>query len=118
VSEPTLLAHRYGITVDRAAMMRRAAWTCLQGGRRGKAAGYYLRAVARGDIRSLGRAAVAMTHPAVGTREVYRLVEWTYQARDWARGAESWLAPLRESRRPRHDPSGQAGSDQSSGRGL
>ena len=117
VSEPTLLAHRYGITVDRAAMMRRAAWTCLQDGRRGKAAGYYLRAVARGDIRSLGRAAVAMTHPAVGTREVYRLVEWTDQARDWARGAESWLAPLRQPQRQGGASPGRGGSAQSSGRG-
>jgi hypothetical protein len=90
-----LLANRYGITVDLAAMMRRAAWTCLQDGSRVKAAGYYLRAVARGDIRSLGRAAVAMTHPAVGTREVYRLVPWPAEAREWAAGAESWLAPLR-----------------------
>jgi hypothetical protein len=117
VSEPTLLAHRYGITVDRSAMMRRAAWTCLQDGRRGKAAGYYLRAVARGDVRSLGRAAVAMTHPAVGTREVYRLVEWTDQARDWARGAESWLAPLRQPQRQGGASPGRGGSAQSSGRG-
>jgi glycosyltransferase involved in cell wall biosynthesis len=95
VSEPRLLADRYGIAVDLAAMMRRAAWTCLRDGRRRKAVGYYLRAVARGDLRSLGRAAVAMTHPAVGTGEVYRLIRWPAEAREWAAGAESWLAPLR-----------------------
>jgi glycosyltransferase involved in cell wall biosynthesis len=118
VSEPTVLARRYGISVDRPAMLRRAAWTCLQDGRRVKAAGYYLRAAVRGDIRSLGRAAVAMTHPAVGTPAVYRLVAWTAEAREWAACAESWLAPLRESHRPGHAPSGRAGGDQSSGRGL
>jgi hypothetical protein len=37
-----------------------------------------------------------MTHPAVGTGEVYRLIDWTVEARTWAAGAESWLAPLRE----------------------
>jgi glycosyltransferase involved in cell wall biosynthesis len=57
VSEPRLLAHRYGISVDLTGMMRRAAWSCLQDGRRLKAAGYYLRAVVHGDMRSLGRAA-------------------------------------------------------------
>ena len=96
VSEPAVLAHRYGIAVDLPAMMRRAAWTCVQDGRRVRAAGYYLRAVARGDIRSLGRAAVAMAHPAVGTADVFRLIEWTDEAREWARQAESWLAPLRQ----------------------
>ena len=117
VSEPTVLAHRYGITVDLPAMMRRAAWACLQDGRRLKAAGYYLRAVARGDLRSLGRAAVAMTHPAVGTREVYRLVAWTAEAREWAAAAESWLAPLRQPERPGRASSSRD-SAQSSGRGL
>ena len=95
VAEPRLLAQRYGIPVDSAAMLRRAAWVCLQDGRRVRAAAYYLRAVARGDLRSLGRAAVALTHPAVGTSRVYRLLSWTPEARAWAAEAESWLAPLR-----------------------
>jgi glycosyltransferase involved in cell wall biosynthesis len=117
VREPTLLAHRYGITVDLPAMMRRAAWTCLQDGRRVKAAGYYLRAVARGDLRSLGRAAVAMTHPAVGSREVYRLVKWTDEAREWALRAESWLAPLRQPQRQEGAAPGRRGNAQSADRG-
>lgn len=117
VSEPTLLARRYGMTVDLPAMMRRAAWTCLQDGRRVKAASYYLRAVARGDLRSLGRAAVAMTHPAVGSREVYRLVKWTDEAREWALRAESWLAPLRQPQRQEGAAPGRRGNAQSSGRG-
>jgi len=118
VSEPRLLARRYGITVDLPGMMRRAAWACLQDGRRVKAASYYLRAVAHGDVRSLGRAAVAMTHPAAGTGEVYRLIGWTAEAREWAAGAESWLAPLREEGPPGRPPSGGRGSAQSPGRGL
>jgi glycosyltransferase involved in cell wall biosynthesis len=95
VEEPKLLAHRYGLTVDMPAMIRRGAWACLRDGRRVKAANYYLRAAALGDIRSLGRAVVALTHPAVGTVNVYRLIKWTVEARDWAAGADSWLAPLR-----------------------
>jgi GT2 family glycosyltransferase len=95
VQEPRLLARRYGMPVDSAAMLRRAGWVCLQDGRRLQAAGYYVRAVAHGDLRSLGRAAVAVTHPAVGTSEVYRLLSWTPEARAWAAAAESWLAPLR-----------------------
>jgi hypothetical protein len=113
VSEPRLLARRYGIGVDLPAMMRRAAWACLQDGRRLQAARYYLGAVAHGDLRSLGRAAVAMTHPAVGTSEVYRLIEWTAEAREWAAGAESWLAPLREPEPPGRPPSGRRGRAQS-----
>jgi hypothetical protein len=96
VREPRLLARRYGMPVDSAAMLRRAGWVCLQDGRRLRAAGYYLRAVTRGDVRSLGRAAVAVTHPVVGTSEIYRLLTWTPEARAWAAAAESWLAPLRE----------------------
>jgi glycosyltransferase involved in cell wall biosynthesis len=118
VTEPRLLAHRYGIAIDVPRMMRRAAWACLQDGRRLKAAGYYLRSVAHGDMRSLGRAAVAMTHPAVGTPEVYRLIGWTAEARQWAAGAESWLTPLRESKPPRHPSPGRPGRAQSPGRGL
>jgi glycosyltransferase involved in cell wall biosynthesis len=117
VSEPALLARRYGITIDRLAMMRRAAWTCLQDGRRMKAAGYYLRAVARGDIRSLGRAAIAMTHPAVGTSDVYRLVGWTDEAHEWALRAESWLEPLRQLHHQGSAVTGRRGKTQSSGRG-
>jgi glycosyltransferase involved in cell wall biosynthesis len=117
VSEPRLLADRYGLNVDVPRMLRRAAWACLQDGRRLKAAGYYLRAVAHGDVRSLGRAAVAMTYPAVGSGDVYRLLDWTAEARQWAADAESWLAPLRGSQPPGGHSSGQAGGVQSPGRG-
>jgi len=117
VREPKLLALRYGMTVDHPAMMRRAAWTCLQDGRRMKAAGYYLGAVVRGDVRSLGRVAVAMTHPAVGSTEVYRLIEWTPEARAWAAQAEQWLAPLRGAEPQEHPSPGGRGVAQPPGRG-
>jgi hypothetical protein len=103
VTEPALLARRYGIPVDTRAGLRRAAWTCLQDGRRTAAAGYYLRAAAGGDLRSLARAGAALVHPAVGRREVYRLLAWPAEARRWAAAAESWLAPLR-TRPPLDDP--------------
>jgi glycosyltransferase involved in cell wall biosynthesis len=97
VTEPALLARRYGIAVDEAAMLRRAAWICLQDGRRTAAAAYYLRAAGRGDLRSLARAGAALVHPAVGSGEVYRVLHWPPDARVWAADAESWLAPLRAS---------------------
>jgi len=109
VTEPALLARRHGIAVDHTAMLRRAAWTCLQDGRRMAAAAYYLRAAARGDPRSLARAGTALLHPAVGRGDVYRLLHWPADAREWAAAAESWLAPLRDRL--------QVGGAQSGGRG-
>ncbi len=113
VTEPALLARRHGIDVDSRAMLRRAAWTCLQDGRRGAAALYYLRAAARGDLRSVARAGAALVHPAVGRGEVYRLLDWPADARRWAAGAESWLAPLRD----RYGSGAPAPRAQSGGRG-
>jgi hypothetical protein len=113
VTEPALLARRHGIPVDARAMLRRAAWTCLQDGRRAAAAGYYLRAATCGDLRSVARAGVALVHPAVGRGEVYRLIDWPAEARRWAAAAESWLAPLR-ARQRLDDP---APGGQAAGRG-
>jgi hypothetical protein len=113
VTEPALLARRHGISVDFRAMLRRAAWTCLQDGRRTAAAGYYLRAAARGDVRSVARAGAALMHPAVGRGEVYGLIDWPAEARRWAAAAESWLAPLRAGQRL-DDP---APGGQAAGRG-
>jgi hypothetical protein len=88
VAEARSLAARYRIPVDMAAMHRRAAWAALRGGRRLLAIRHYGQAVARGDLRSVGRAAVAAVHPAVGTDGMFRFV-----ARDaaWIARAESWL---------------------------
>ena len=59
-----------------------------------------------------------MTHPAVGTPDVYRLIGWTAEARAWAAGAEPWLAPLRDQEPPgRVRPAGGAALSRP-GRGL
>lgn len=88
VNEARLLAIRYGIPVDEAAMQRRAAWTALRAGRRLLAARHYASAIAGGDLRSIGRAVVALVHPGVGNDGLFRLL-----ARDpaWIAEAERWL---------------------------
>jgi hypothetical protein len=88
VDEARRLAARSGIPVDMAAMHRRAAWAALRGGRRLLAVGHYGHAVARGDFRSLGRAAVALLHPAVGS---YRLFGLLNRDPHWIAKAERWL---------------------------
>jgi glycosyltransferase involved in cell wall biosynthesis len=92
VSEPQWLAERYGIAVDIAAMHRRAAWTALRGGRRGIALRHYAQAVARGDLRSIGRAAVTVLHPDLSNQ---RLFGWVASDPGWVADAERWLAVLR-----------------------
>ena len=89
VGEARRLAVRHHIPVDMAGMHRRAAWTALRGGRRGLALRHYASAIARGDVRSLGRAAVALVHPAVGSDRLFDLLD-----RDpgWVAEAEHWLA--------------------------
>jgi glycosyltransferase involved in cell wall biosynthesis len=93
--EPNLLAARYGIPVDRAAMHRRAAWTCLRAGHRGQAVRHYARAVAMGDVRSVARAAAALVHPAAGSDRVFRLIRGGRDER-WAEEAQDWLDELSE----------------------
>jgi glycosyltransferase involved in cell wall biosynthesis len=93
--EPDLLAARYGIPVDRAAMHRRAAWLCLRAGHRGSAVRHYARAVALGDLRSVARAAVALVHPAAGSDAVFRLARGGRDER-WAAEAQAWLDELSE----------------------
>ena len=69
-------------------MHRRAAWASLRGGRRLRAIGFYASAVASGDLRSIGRAAVALCHPSVGRNSMFRFL-----GRDvaWVARAEPWL---------------------------
>jgi glycosyltransferase involved in cell wall biosynthesis len=95
IREPDLLAARYGIPVDRAAMHRRAAWTCLRAGHRGQAVRHYARAVAMGDVRSVARAAAALVHPAAGSDRVFRLLRGGRDER-WAEEARAWLDELSE----------------------
>jgi len=88
VNEARRLAVRYRIPVDETAMQRRAAWSALRAGRRLLAVRHYASAIAAGDVRSIGRAVVALVHPAVGNDRLFRFV-----ARDaaWIAEAERWL---------------------------
>ncbi len=94
VTEPALLGRRYAIPVDHVAMLRRAAWTCLRAGRRGAALRYYARAVLAGDLRSVGRAGVALAHPAVGSEALHRLLPSGPRRDEWAGEAQAWLREL------------------------
>jgi glycosyltransferase involved in cell wall biosynthesis len=83
--ELDLLARRYGIPADRARHYRWAAWTALVGGQRWEALRYYAAAVAAGDLRSVGRVAVALVRPTwarigIGIDEGDA---WTIEARTW-----------------------------------
>lgn len=88
VSEARRLALRYSIPVDELAMQRRAAWSALRAGRRLLAVRHYASAIAGGDVRSIGRAVVALVHPAVGNDRLFR-----FAGRDsaWIAEAERWL---------------------------
>jgi hypothetical protein len=87
VHEARRLSARYGIPVDMPSMHRRAAWAALRGGRRLIAVRHYARAVAGGDLRSVGRAAIALVHPAVGSERLFELVgrdsSWVVEAEHW-----------------------------------
>jgi glycosyltransferase involved in cell wall biosynthesis len=87
VTEPLVIARRYNLVIDRAAVYRRAAWLAMRGGRRLLAVKHYGNAVACGDVRSVGRAAVALVLPHVGTHRLFGLLkrdaEWTEQAERW-----------------------------------
>ncbi len=94
ISEPDLLARRYGIPVDRKAMLRRAAWTCLRAGHRIKALRYYARAVRAGDLTSVARAGVALLSPSVGRNELFRLLERRSRLGHWPDSSLAWLQEL------------------------
>jgi glycosyltransferase involved in cell wall biosynthesis len=89
-----VIAERHGIPVDRAGHERWAAWTCLEGGRRGAALRHYARAVAQGDIASLARAAVTLVAPGRALRE-------RRPSDSWARQAQAWLDALLDGGQPR-----------------
>ena len=91
--EAALLSRRYGLPADPLAARRRAAWGLLRSGQRWAAAREYLALARRGDARSLGRAVVALVHPAVGTRHMFALAGMPRDA-DWAGQARVWLEPL------------------------
>ncbi len=88
VDEARQVAARYGYRVDMSAMQRRAAWAALRAGRRLIAVRHYALAVAGGDLRSVGRAAIALVHPAVGSE---RLFGFLGRDSDWIAEAERWI---------------------------
>jgi hypothetical protein len=83
------MARRDGVSVDYPRHLRWAAWTAMAAGHRGTAARWYLSAATRGDLPSLGRAAVALARPQVASARAGHPVG------SWARGAEEWLRDLR-----------------------
>jgi glycosyltransferase involved in cell wall biosynthesis len=81
--ELEVLARRHGIPVDWARHYRWAAWGALADGRRLEALRYYGGAIAAGDLRSVGRATIALVRPlGAGTRRE-RADPWTAEARRW-----------------------------------
>jgi hypothetical protein len=94
VDEPALLAARYGIPIDRAAMYRRAAWASLRAGQRTRAVRSYARAVAVGDLKSVARAGVALVHPAAGSDRVFGLLRGARGDERWRAEAQAWLDEL------------------------
>jgi len=93
VEEPERLAARHGLSLERAAPLRRAAWASLRAGRRIEAVRYYGRAAARGNLSSLGRAAAALLHPAARRSMPHEIRHRPVEA--WAGAAQVWLADLR-----------------------
>jgi glycosyltransferase involved in cell wall biosynthesis len=95
LAEAAVLADRYRMPVDQAAQYRRAAWTCLRAGRRGKALRHYAGAVRAGDVTSAARAVAALLHPAPkGTylRPPFRGRD--AKTRHWNTEAQAWLDRL------------------------
>jgi glycosyltransferase involved in cell wall biosynthesis len=88
IGEARTLRDRHGADLN--SIRRWLAWSHLRQGRRRKAVGEYARAVASGDLTSVGRAAVAALHPfptAVRRSTAVEDREWADLARNWVRAA-------------------------------
>jgi glycosyltransferase involved in cell wall biosynthesis len=89
IAEGRVLRDRHGIDLN--SIRRWLAWSHLRQGRRREAIGAYARAVASGDLTSVGRAAVAALHPSpMAVRRRSSSIEdpeWTETARAWVRAA-------------------------------
>jgi glycosyltransferase involved in cell wall biosynthesis len=81
--ELDIIARRYGIPVDRARHYRWAAWGALADQHRWNAARLYGRAIAAGDVFSVGRAAVALVRPSGARIQSDQGSPWIAQARAW-----------------------------------
>jgi glycosyltransferase involved in cell wall biosynthesis len=91
VEEAGVLESRYG--ADRASIFRWLAWSQLRQGRRREAVRAYADAVRTGDLRSLGRMAVAVAHPHPtslrGGRSTPESLAWQQTASEWLRALEA-----------------------------
>jgi glycosyltransferase involved in cell wall biosynthesis len=94
ITEPEIIATRYGLNLDRAGSYRRAAWACLRRGRRLAALRYYGHAVALGDIRSAARALMALVHPAAGSGDPFQLQRARSDGDEWAAEVAEWLEKI------------------------
>jgi glycosyltransferase involved in cell wall biosynthesis len=86
MAEARVLEERYGIDLN--SIRRWLAWSRLRQGRRRDAVGTYARAVASGDLASVGRAAVAVLHPRP-TRTGRR--RSALEDREWIESARGWV---------------------------
>jgi len=80
--ELEVISRRYGIAVDRARHYRWAAWNARLDGRRWQALRCYAGAIAAGDVRSMGRAAVALARPVPSPARAPDDA-WIDEARAW-----------------------------------
>jgi len=94
ITEPEVIATRYGLAIDRAGNYRRAAWACLRRGRRWEALRYYGRAVALGDMRSAARALMVLVHPAAGSGDPFRLQRARSGGDEWVAEVAEWLEKI------------------------
>jgi glycosyltransferase involved in cell wall biosynthesis len=88
-----VIERRHGITADRAAHHRWAAWAALRAGRRGEALRHYAEAVRCGDLTSLGRALLAAARPGVANARADRLARRA-AGQPWTAAAQAWLDQL------------------------
>jgi hypothetical protein len=95
LQELDVIERRHRIPVDRAAHYRWAAWSCLRAGQQQAALRYYVRAARVGDLTSLGRAAVALVHPAVAGTRLARPARPGSAGQAWIAEARDWLDGLR-----------------------
>jgi glycosyltransferase involved in cell wall biosynthesis len=94
ITEPEIIASRYGLHIDRAGNYRRAAWACLRRGRRWAALRYYGHAVARGDTRSAARALMVLVHPAAGSGDPFHLQRAPSGSDEWVAEVAEWLEKI------------------------
>jgi glycosyltransferase involved in cell wall biosynthesis len=94
LAELEVIAGRYGIPVDRAAVLRWIAWTAMRRGHRWAAVRAYAGAIRRGDVASTARLAVALVHPGVGKQVFFRPFVRRREDDAWLAEARGWLREL------------------------